>query len=149
MQGRDGPGASRLSLPGLRGVSDLANNLQKDLARPLRVALRAEQEGLAETKVSVGGCRVGTNEAQARAWNARGSVCRRPSSSHPSQPSKSMPPRNQRGSLPLKTSRKKKSKVPTYETFDEALDGGVEQEEKGERYRVGDKVLTDLNCQSS
>lgn len=60
-----------------------------------------------------------------------------------------MPPRNQRGSLPLKTSRKKKSKVPTYETFDEALDGGVEQEEKGERYRVGDKVLTDLNCQSS
>lgn len=48
-----------------------------------------------------------------------------------------MPPRKQRISLP---SKKKKSRAPTYETFDEALDGGVEQEEKGERYRVGDKV---------
>jgi hypothetical protein len=54
--------------------------------------------------------------------------------------SRTMPPRKQRSSLPPKTSRKKKSRVPTYETFDEALDGGVEQEEKGERYRVGDKV---------
>ena len=38
----------------------------------------------------------------------------------------------------------KKSKgvnVPvTYDTFEDALDAGVIQEEKGERYRVGDKV---------
>lgn len=51
-----------------------------------------------------------------------------------------MPPRKQRSALPPKVSKKKKRQAPTYETFDEALDGGVEQEEKGERYRVGDKV---------
>jgi hypothetical protein len=38
----------------------------------------------------------------------------------------------------------KKSKganaIVSYDTFEDALDAGVIQEEKGERYRVGDKV---------
>jgi hypothetical protein len=34
----------------------------------------------------------------------------------------------------------KGKKEPTYDTYDDALDGGVEMEEKGERYRDGDKV---------
>lgn len=42
----------------------------------------------------------------------------------------------------------KKSKAPTYDTFDEALDGGVELAEKGERYRTGDKVSSNLFIQS-
>lgn len=29
---------------------------------------------------------------------------------------------------------------PTYDTYDEALDGAVAMEEKGERYRNGEKV---------
>lgn len=29
---------------------------------------------------------------------------------------------------------------PTYDTYDEAMEGGVEFEEKGERYRDGEKV---------
>ncbi|ODO07910.1 hypothetical protein I350_03491 [Cryptococcus amylolentus CBS 6273] len=33
----------------------------------------------------------------------------------------------------------KNKRNPTYDTYDEALDGGVEQEEKGERYRDGEK----------
>lgn len=34
----------------------------------------------------------------------------------------------------------KNKREQTYDTYDEALDGGVEMEEKGERYRDGDKV---------
>ncbi|CED83545.1 Tetratricopeptide-like helical [Phaffia rhodozyma] len=34
----------------------------------------------------------------------------------------------------------KKSKAPKYETFEEALDYGVELEEKGERYKTGEKA---------
>lgn len=34
----------------------------------------------------------------------------------------------------------KKQKEPTYETYDECFDGGVEMEEKGERYKDGEKV---------
>lgn len=41
---------------------------------------------------------------------------------------------------PAAKNLKKKSKVPVYESFEEALDAGVIQEEKGERYRTGDKV---------
>ncbi|RSH92205.1 hypothetical protein EHS25_008620 [Saitozyma podzolica] len=33
-----------------------------------------------------------------------------------------------------------KRREPTYDTYDEALDGGVEMEEKGERYRDGEKA---------
>lgn len=34
----------------------------------------------------------------------------------------------------------KNKREQTYDTYDEALDGGVEMEEKGERYRDGEKV---------
>jgi hypothetical protein len=41
----------------------------------------------------------------------------------------------------------KKQKEPTYETYDECFDGGVEMEEKGERYKDGEKVsLMKLSC---
>ncbi|KAL7420007.1 hypothetical protein Q5752_004970 [Cryptotrichosporon argae] len=36
--------------------------------------------------------------------------------------------------------KKGKRREPTYDTYDEALDGGVEMEEKGERYRDGEKA---------
>jgi hypothetical protein len=50
---------------------------------------------------------------------------------------------------PIKES-KKKSKVPTYDSFEEALDAGVVQEEKGERYRTGEKVRTNpSHCRHS
>lgn len=51
----------------------------------------------------------------------------------------SMPPRKQKLSLPPKNPKKTRQ-APTYDTFEDAIDGGVEQEEKGERWRVGDKV---------
>lgn len=35
---------------------------------------------------------------------------------------------------------KKANEEPTYETYDAALEGGVEMEEKGERFRTGEKV---------
>jgi len=35
---------------------------------------------------------------------------------------------------------KKARQVVSYDSFEEALDAGVVQEEKGERYRTGDKV---------
>lgn len=42
---------------------------------------------------------------------------------------------------PLRLPNKKlKKAAPTYDTFDDAFDEAVIQEEKGERYRVGDKV---------
>lgn len=32
------------------------------------------------------------------------------------------------------------SKEPTYETYDECMEGGVDNEERGERYRSGEKA---------
>lgn len=54
------------------------------------------------------------------------------------------PPKRRPGGLdrPPKNSKKSKggSGPVTYETSEDALDAGVVQEEKGERYRTGDKV---------
>ena len=46
---------------------------------------------------------------------------------------------DQGSSKPPKKLGKRKTE-PTYDTYDDAMDGGVEMEEKGERYRDGDKV---------
>lgn len=57
-----------------------------------------------------------------------------------------MPPRlpakrrNRDDESPAGRSSKKVVKEPTYDTYDEAFDGGVEHEEKGERYKDGEKV---------
>ena len=42
------------------------------------------------------------------------------------------------GRKPKKAGKNKRE--VTYDTYDEAMDGGVVMEEKGERYRDGDKV---------
>ncbi|KAL7414968.1 hypothetical protein BDY24DRAFT_279209 [Mrakia frigida] len=67
------------------------------------------------------------------------------STSHPSFLSISFPTAMAPKRRPLDpTTRPKNAKksrqVVSYDSFEEALDAGVVQEEKGERYRVGDKV---------